>query len=218
MHFQFSGIYLEDNQSGNKKMEESKMDKKPLIGVSVCAVVLLVLGSLTNVVGYQSVKSTVNDSPLFNVRTQRATNQQQYNIISKYLGKGMYALTFPLRDDKTEQLKKAIDFIGKMDDTTFTRFTELSIQKIRQDKSLKDTNPNDIEKTLKLMKTKSVTIINSFINRNNQNLTSSSLYTICHWFPGCIPLNIIMYLIAVIDILMVLYGITHPTTMWCNIP
>ncbi len=29
------------------------MDKKPLIGVSICAVVLLVLGSLSNVVGYQ---------------------------------------------------------------------------------------------------------------------------------------------------------------------
>jgi hypothetical protein len=34
------------------------MDKKPLIGVSICAVVLLVLGSLTNVVGYQTVKSS----------------------------------------------------------------------------------------------------------------------------------------------------------------
>ncbi len=33
------------------------MDKKPLIVVSLCAVVLLVLGSLSNVVGYQSVKS-----------------------------------------------------------------------------------------------------------------------------------------------------------------
>ena len=33
------------------------MDKKPLIVVSICAVVLLVLGSLSNVVGYQSVKS-----------------------------------------------------------------------------------------------------------------------------------------------------------------
>jgi len=30
------------------------MDKKPLIGVSICAVVLLVLGSLTNVVGIES--------------------------------------------------------------------------------------------------------------------------------------------------------------------
>ncbi|MCX6662460.1 MAG: hypothetical protein NTY91_07930 [Euryarchaeota archaeon] len=34
------------------------MDKKPLIGISICAMVLLVLGSLSNVVGYQSVQSS----------------------------------------------------------------------------------------------------------------------------------------------------------------
>jgi hypothetical protein len=34
------------------------MDKKPLIVVSICAVVLLVLGSLSNVVGYQSVQTS----------------------------------------------------------------------------------------------------------------------------------------------------------------
>jgi len=42
------------------------MNTRPLILVSLCAVVLLVLGSLSNVVGYQSVKSTVDDSPLSN--------------------------------------------------------------------------------------------------------------------------------------------------------
>ena len=35
------------------------MDKKPLIGVSICAVVLLVLVSLTPAVGYQAVQSSV---------------------------------------------------------------------------------------------------------------------------------------------------------------
>jgi len=40
------------------------MDKKPLIGVSICAVVLLVLGSLTNVVGYQTVQSSENPSDI----------------------------------------------------------------------------------------------------------------------------------------------------------
>ena len=65
------------------------MDKKPLIVLSICAVVLLVLGSLTNVVGYQSVKSTtVNDSPLFNMRTQRATNHEQNILTFQYLGMG----------------------------------------------------------------------------------------------------------------------------------
>jgi hypothetical protein len=34
------------------------MDKKPLIVVSICAVVLLVIGSLSNVVGYQSVQTS----------------------------------------------------------------------------------------------------------------------------------------------------------------
>jgi Na+-translocating ferredoxin:NAD+ oxidoreductase RnfE subunit len=33
------------------------VDKKPLIGVSILAVVLLVLGSLSNVVGYQTIQA-----------------------------------------------------------------------------------------------------------------------------------------------------------------
>ena len=46
------------------------MNKKPLIGVSIIAVVLLVLGSLSNVVGYQSVKSS-NQSAITNEVNQR---------------------------------------------------------------------------------------------------------------------------------------------------
>jgi hypothetical protein len=109
------------------------MDKKPLIGVSICAVVLLVLGSLSNVVGYSSVKSTVNDSPLFATRTQRATNQQQNIITSKYLGmdKGSL-LQFPIRDNITEQFKNAIDIISKMDDKTFDEFVNRFISLFHQ--------------------------------------------------------------------------------------
>jgi len=149
------------------------MDKKPLIGVSILAVVLLVMGSLSNVVGYQSVKSALNDSPLFQTRTQRATNQQQNSITSRYLRREEgNLLQFPIRDNQTEQLKKVIDIISKMGEKTFARFTELCIQRIRQDKSLKETNPNDIEKALCLLKTKSILNINPFINRNNQDITS----------------------------------------------
>ncbi len=38
------------------------MDKKPLIGVSICAVVLLVLGSLSHVVGYRTEIKEDNNS------------------------------------------------------------------------------------------------------------------------------------------------------------
>ena len=46
------------------------MNKKPLIGISFCAVVLLVLGSLSNVVGYQTVQSS-NQNVISNEVNQR---------------------------------------------------------------------------------------------------------------------------------------------------
>jgi len=59
------------------------------VGISITAVVLLVLGSLSNVVGYQSANSsTVFDSPLFKIKMQRTIHQQQNIIRSYYLGKG----------------------------------------------------------------------------------------------------------------------------------
>ncbi|HVQ01376.1 MAG TPA: Ig-like domain-containing protein [Candidatus Thermoplasmatota archaeon] len=55
------------------------MNKYPLIKVSSCAVVLLVLGSLSSAVGYRSVKSSaLDDSLLFNGRMQRAVKLQQF--------------------------------------------------------------------------------------------------------------------------------------------
>jgi hypothetical protein len=42
--------------------EKENMDKKPLIVVSLCAVVLLVLGSLSNVGGMNTAKTTGSDT------------------------------------------------------------------------------------------------------------------------------------------------------------
>jgi hypothetical protein len=150
------------------------MNKYPLIGGSICAVVLLVLASLTNVVGFNSMKSTsVTDSPLFSVRTQRATNQQQNIITSQYLGEGKEnLLQFPSRDNKTEQMNRAIEYISKMDDKTFAWFTELCIQKVRQENNLKDISPNEIIQILQLLKINPEIIVQSLTNRNNQNIKS----------------------------------------------
>ncbi len=189
------------------------MDKKPLIVVSLCAVVLLVLGSLSNVVGYQSVKSIVNDSPLFQTRTQRATNQQQNIFTSQYLGidEGNL-LQFPIWDSQTEQLRKAIDIIGKMDDKTYAQFTELCIQRIRQDNTLQETNSKLIIRTLCLMRTQPDTIISSFMSRGNQNITSSNYYSICHWFPACNLVVIVgLTLIFALEIIVLLVDIFFPT-------
>ncbi len=189
------------------------MDKKTLIGVSICAVVLLVLGSLNNVVGYQSVKSTtVNDSPLFQTRTQRATNQQQNSITSQYLGmsKGNL-LKFPYRDNRTEQLKKAIELISKMDDKTFAQFTELCIQRAKQDSTFLDTNSNEIIRTLNLLRTTPEIILDLQGNRYNHDATPSgegiSIYL---WFPGC-------YLVAIIIVLFYIVYLYITSLLSCSL-
>ncbi len=100
-----------------------------VIGISTISVILLILTSLSNVVGYQSVKSTaVNDSPLFMMRTQKATNQQKNSITSKYLGKGINTIRIPIPDNKTILYQKVIDRIKSMDDKTFSHFLRRILQ------------------------------------------------------------------------------------------
>ena len=77
------------------------MDKKPLIGVSICAVVLLILGSLTNVIGYQTVQSSnqkiINDEVdqknlLFQTILDIANNKDVQKVIlgSEITGKRFF--------------------------------------------------------------------------------------------------------------------------------
>jgi hypothetical protein len=183
------------------------------VGVSICAVVLLVLGSLSNVVGYESVKSTsVNDSPLFTTRTQRATNQQQNILTSQYLGMGKEnLLQFPTKDIKIESLIKAIEFISKMDDETFERFTELVIQQSKQDDSLRDINPNEIKQILNQLKTTSITLLNSLMYKNNYQLNSTPMIPTINWFPGCFLVIFFVFLIAIFqEILHFIYYLIFP--------
>jgi len=193
---------------------KSLSKKRVTIGSSIIAIVLLILGSLTNVVGYQSVKSTINDSPLFNVRTQRATNQQQNSITSQFLGMSNgNLLRFPSRDNRTEQLKKAIDVISKMDDKTFAQFTELCIKKARQDDTLRDLNHYEIVQALLLLKTKPDSIMYSITERDNRNMTSGYLTCdipiACLWFLLLWPIWSLIWFI-----LVELPGVLFPTQVY----
>jgi hypothetical protein len=122
------------------------VDKKPLIGVSICAVVLLVLASLSNVVGYQSVKSTVvNDSPLFKTRTQRATNQQQNIITSQYLGKGSEnIIPIPLRANQLYLFQEIIYKIREMNDKEFNDFKQIVIRHLINEKLIQYKENNKV--------------------------------------------------------------------------
>jgi hypothetical protein len=127
--------------------------------VSICTVVLLVIGSLSNVVGYQSGKSTVNDSPLFIIRTQRENNQQQNTLTSQYLGKGTSALSFPLRDTNTKMIQMFIDRIRTMDDDTFNRFIDYVVNQINHKNNLKNVEVNDFIKGLRQIRKNTQNIV-----------------------------------------------------------
>ncbi len=92
-----------------------------ILGTCVCLILLLVLGSFSNVVGYQSVKSTsLDDSPLFDVRTKKATeNNNPVIISSNYLGSRSHFLQFPLRENRADQIQKAFAIIQMMDEKEF---------------------------------------------------------------------------------------------------
>ena len=106
-------------------------------------------------------------------------------------------------------MKKAIDTIIKMDDKTFARFTKLCIYRIKADKASKDINPNDIVKTLTLLKIKTVSNIDSSTNKNKANIASSQYLSICPWFPGCFLFQIIVAIIVMFFLLF--SGLTFRT-------
>ncbi len=180
------------------------------IGISIVSMVILIFTSLTNVVGYQSERSiTVNDSPLFKTRTERTTNQQRNILMSQYLGiEKENLLQFPIRDNRTEQLRKALDIISKMDDTTFARFTEVCIRNIKQSNALRGITINDLLQILSQLRTKS-DIRNDF---SEDDPPSIFYFSLCGWGPGCILHLFIAGVIAIVVVLVfMLVGILHPT-------
>jgi len=154
---------------------------------SITIVVLILLGLLSNEVGYQSAKSnTVNDSPLFQTRIQRATNQQQTNITSQYLelcrGK---PLQFPINKNQTQILKKTIEIISKTDEKTYVQLEKLFINSIRQIPAFHNTNINVIKAILQSMRGQPKSIMNAQNNSLKIEPTYNEAPTICVWYPRC---------------------------------
>ncbi len=123
------------------------MDRKILVG-SIIAVAILVLVSFTSVVGYSSVKSTTGkESPLFNIRTNRAIGKEDQVLTSNHVGKGN-TLPFPKRDDKEILTQKAVDIIRMIDDKTFDKFIASIIASAQKDKRFNDVSPDEIREAL----------------------------------------------------------------------
>jgi hypothetical protein len=189
-----------------------------MVGISTVSVILLTLASLTNVVGYQSVKSSgVNDSPLFSVRTKTATNQISKSIItSDYLGKGKEILQFPSQDNKTEILRKFVRIISSMDQRTFEQSIKLCFDKIRKDNTCDEQTLDKIIPIFYGLKSKPNTIMNYVFKGNKDDQTS--YVTVCQWHFGCIIESIALLIwIIVTWVSFIFYIIINgPTSFTCR--
>ena len=190
------------------------MEKKLLIGGSAIAVVVLVLASLSPVVGFHTVKSTsTKNSPLFSIRTNRAVNKETTGtFISDYIGKGgEINIIFPLRNNKDSDGQKIIDKITAMNDEELHIFINLIIKQLQKytktiniEKSkiisllynLKD-NPEIIEQY----------VVGSENNDNSPQAETLWFWSPCtygyKWFPGCYLEALLIELIVALIIFII---------------
>ncbi len=85
-----------------------------------------------------------------------------------------------------------------MDEKAFAQFTELCIQQAKQDITLRNTNSNDIIRTLIILRATPELIIDIQSNRNIQDTLPSGGISINLYFPGCYLVNIIIVLFYIV--------------------
>ena len=162
------------------------MNNKILIS-SIIAITILIGVSFTSVVGYNSVESYVNKSPLFYIRTSRAIDEEDLDLSFEYVGKGIPTMiVFPNRNSGNEIIQKIIDKISDIHNIQFNRYVKLNIHKI---------HPLIRENY-------------DFIEKNKIDITKEALrdkyafnpkpHSIDNYAPGCFIYNLIGFIIMII--------------------
>ncbi len=142
------------------------MDIKILVG-SIIAIVILVGVSFTSVVGYSIVKSTTGkESPLFDIRANRAIGEESKVLTGNYVGKGN-ALTITKKDGSEVLTRIIIDNIRMMDDKTFEKSIAFLIDYMQKDKRFNRFNSNEITEALYLIRNSDESISIFWINTGN---------------------------------------------------
>ena len=200
------------------------MNKKILIG-SIITVVILILVSFTGVVGYQTGKSstTARASPLFNIRTSRAIEEESKDIACDYVGKGEETnIQLKGRIRRAELVQKAITIIRGMNDKTFSKFIARIILHLKNREKMADKETSDALKVLNNIRINPN--FNKYYNTKYNlntiiNCVPTLEYFTCFGSPGCIInsiLNILMWtLIAIAGTISSLFSCNPIPTAEC---
>jgi len=181
------------------------MDKKPLIGVSICAVVLLILASLTNVVGYQTVQSsnqkTINQEInqkelLFQTIIDIANNKEiQQVILKSQISKGGFFnpdVRFPILNTPvlTKNQLKQMYIVGLM----LSKFISKSKMHLMVEKH--QVNNQLVQKEISAVIEKDATIKGEIkqLSNANCNCGNTSETTVWHFPVICFIINFIAFI------------------------
>ncbi len=192
--------------------------KKRIIIISIGAVAILIFTSFINVISsVQPTKySSMNFSPLFDIRTQKEINPENERIISvDYLGEGITSLQIPRYSTETHQDKLMVDYIVQLQDNELITFANLIFNKLTQ-QGVNKLTISQIKQGLILIKNnpgyyKILQYSNTQVNTHITRSCPPSLIDVCTstinlWFPGCILAHIL------VTILKIIYIIVFPTT------
>jgi hypothetical protein len=197
---------------------EKIMDRNILLGAAISTIILILLASYSNVVGYHAFTShPLNESPLFTIRKQNAINLNEENrIISDYIGKGENnSIMISKRNDNLEKVRDVIYRIKLMDDNTFKIFVKTVFYKLSQQGKNHDLESDEIINELYHLRSTS-----KIIERKNlyadDDRTWLATPTFC-WFPGCILLTGIGISLLVIFIIIIFIDM-GPTAIFTCYP
>jgi hypothetical protein len=117
--------------------------KKILIG-SIMAVAVLIGVSFTSIVGYRNVSTNVKASPLFNIRSSRAIDEESQDLSCEYVGKGIPTQFYiSKRQINKELLLNAYEELINMDKIKLQKFRNFILRDIDNNKFIIDKQIND---------------------------------------------------------------------------
>lgn len=174
------------------------MDRKILVG-SIIAVAILIGVSFTSVVGYSSVKYDLKASPLFDIRTKRAIEEDIKNTLTtNYIGKkNKVAINFLIPTRATIS-QNVMQKIKEIDDKIFEKLLIFVIQQTHNS----DKIPPEILQAILIIKEET----NKEMHQENNKLDTVLCETLycqtfrCNTvFKGCLTHGIFTILIKILD-------------------
>ena len=174
------------------------MHKQTIVGIGIIAGILIILASLTSVVGVQSTDPEFVDSPLFRIRTSNAIETGDQKIECNYIGYGKeIRLPFPEKNERMLLFTAIVNYILHLKDQTFNNLLMNSIKEFQQQKTIPENEIHEIKKEFYRIR-ENPEFFTNLILAIDSNEQPTALPTIGEWFPGCLGIALIIFIFIMI--------------------